>query len=71
MTFTSVAVGPTVTGFADGWSPERAAGYFARWEAEAYLSAGQAIMTPDQVAEEVLHIVRSPAGLDDVVVRAR
>ena len=71
VTFTSVAVGPTVTGFADGWSPERAAGYFARWEAEAYLSAGQAIMTPDQVAEEVLHIVRSPAGLDDVVVRAR
>ena len=43
----------------------------ARWEAEAYLCAGQSVMTPDQVATEVLHIVRSPAGLDDVVVRAR
>jgi NAD(P)-dependent dehydrogenase (short-subunit alcohol dehydrogenase family) len=71
VTFTRVAVGPTVTGFADGWSPERAAVYFARWEAEAYLSAAQPIMTPDQVAEEVLHIVRSPTCLDDVVVRAR
>ena len=71
VTFTRVAVGPTLTGFADGWSPERAAGYFARWEAEAYLSAGQSIMTPDEVAAEVLHIVRSPAGLDEVVVRAR
>jgi NAD(P)-dependent dehydrogenase (short-subunit alcohol dehydrogenase family) len=71
VTFTRVAVGPTVTGFADGWSPERAAAYFARWEAEAYLHAAQPIMTPDQVAAEVLHIVRSPASLDDVVVRAR
>lgn len=69
--FTRVAVGPTVTGFADGWSPERAVGYFARWEAEAYLSAGQPIMTPDEVAAEVLHIVRSPAGLEEVVLRAR
>jgi NAD(P)-dependent dehydrogenase (short-subunit alcohol dehydrogenase family) len=71
VSFTRVAVGPTVTGFADGWSPERAAGYFARWEEEAYLSAGQPIMTPDQVAVELLHIVRSPAQLDEVVVRAR
>jgi NAD(P)-dependent dehydrogenase (short-subunit alcohol dehydrogenase family) len=71
VTFTRVAVGPTVTGFADGWSPQRAAGYFTRWEAEAYLGASQPIMTPDQVAAEVLHIVRSPTSLDDVVVRAR
>jgi NAD(P)-dependent dehydrogenase (short-subunit alcohol dehydrogenase family) len=71
VTFTRVAVGPTVTGFADGWSPERAAVYFTRWEAEAYMAPAQPIMTPDQVAAEVLHIVRSPVGLDDVVVRAR
>ena len=71
VTFTRVAVGPTVTGFADGWSAERAAGYFARWEAEAYLGAAQPIMTPDEVAAEVLHIVRSPVRLDEVVVRAR
>jgi NADP-dependent 3-hydroxy acid dehydrogenase YdfG len=71
VTFTRVAVGPTVTGFADSWSPERAAGYFARWEAEAYLPATQSIMTPDQAAAEVLHILRSPVRLDEVVVRAR
>ena len=69
--FTRVAVGPTVTGFADGWAPERAAEYFARWEAEAYLYPGQPIMTAEQVAAEVLHIVRSPVHLDDVVLRAR
>ncbi len=69
--FTRVAVGPTITGFADGWSPDRAAAYFARWEAEAYLSAGQPIMRADEVAAEVLHIVRSPALLEEVVVRAR
>jgi NADP-dependent 3-hydroxy acid dehydrogenase YdfG len=69
--FTRVAVGPTVTGFADGWAPERAAEFFGRWETEAYLKPAQPIMTPEQVAAEVLHIVRSPVHLDVVVVRAR
>jgi NAD(P)-dependent dehydrogenase (short-subunit alcohol dehydrogenase family) len=69
--FTRVSVGPTVTGFADGWAPERAAEYFGRWETEAYLNPAQKIMLPDQVADEVLHIVRSPVHLDDVVLRAR
>ena len=71
VTFTRVAVGPTVTGFADGWAPERAAEYFARWEAEAYMKAGQPVMTPEEVAAEILHIVRSPANLEEVVLRAR
>jgi NAD(P)-dependent dehydrogenase (short-subunit alcohol dehydrogenase family) len=71
VTFTRVSVGPTVTGFADGWSPDHVAEYFGRWEREAYLKSGQRVMTPDDVATEVLHVVRSPVHLDEVVVRAR
>jgi short-subunit dehydrogenase len=71
VTFTRVSVGPTATGFADSWSPERSAAYFERWDADAYVRPGQAIMTAEQVAAEVLHIVRSPANLEEVVLRAR
>jgi NAD(P)-dependent dehydrogenase (short-subunit alcohol dehydrogenase family) len=68
--FTRFSVGPTVTGFADGWDPARTAEFFARWEAEAYLRPGQPVMAPEQVATEVLRILRSPVRLDDVVLRA-
>jgi NAD(P)-dependent dehydrogenase (short-subunit alcohol dehydrogenase family) len=71
VTFTRVAVGPTMTGFADAWDPDRSIEYFERWDADAYVRPGQAIMTPEQVATEVLHILRSPANLEEVVLRAR
>jgi hypothetical protein len=35
------------------------------------MKAGQPVMTPEQVAAEVLHILRSPANLEEVVLRAR
>ena len=52
VTFTRVVIGPTVTEFAEDWSPELFAEAGALWVQRAYL--GVAAMEPDVVAGEVV-----------------
>jgi NAD(P)-dependent dehydrogenase (short-subunit alcohol dehydrogenase family) len=69
--FTRMAVGPTLTGFADGWAPELAAEMFPWWQAHGYLSEALQTMAPEEVAAEVVGVLESPVGVEDVVLRPR
>lgn len=52
--FTVAVVGPTLTGMADGWDPDAAAGAFARWKADGYLAEQPDPLPASAVAETVL-----------------
>lgn len=52
--FTTVVVGPTLTGMADGWDPEIAAEAFERWQREGYAQGRPSPQPPERVAQAVL-----------------
>jgi NAD(P)-dependent dehydrogenase (short-subunit alcohol dehydrogenase family) len=66
--FIRVVVGPTVTGFADGWDPDLAGEMFTSWSQTGYAMAEP--MLPEQVADEVVRALSSPVLLRDVEVSA-
>lgn len=63
---TTFIVGPTATGFADGWEPALAERMFSRWAAEGY-PAGAALM-PDEMAAQVVRVLASGARVDEILV---
>lgn len=65
ITFTTVAVGPTVTGMADDWDPAAATGAFARWQSEGYLTSPHT-MAPDEVAAAAIDVLTAPVRLEHV-----
>lgn len=64
--FTRVVVGPTVTEFAAAWDRDLAAEMLAFWRERGYMSG--AVMTPEQVAAEVVRVLASPVRIEDVLV---
>lgn len=64
---TNFVVGPTLTGFADGWDHELATEMFDRWMAEGFL-AGPAAMTVEEMAGQVVKVLASGARIDEVLV---
>jgi NAD(P)-dependent dehydrogenase (short-subunit alcohol dehydrogenase family) len=65
-----VLVGPTMTGIADAWDMERAAEYAVVWDRFGHQKPG-AVMTAEDVAAEVVHILASAVCLDEVLLHAR
>lgn len=65
---TRVVVGNTGgTEFASSWDPDAIGAATERWLASGVLGS-EGIMTPDDVAATVLHVLESPAHIDDVAV---
>lgn len=64
--FSLVVVGPTLSGFAGGWEPQRAESYFALWQNRGYL--GEGVSDPSAVAEAVMSVLRCNSRLDTVRV---
>ncbi|MCU0310865.1 MAG: SDR family oxidoreductase [Acidimicrobiales bacterium] len=65
---TRVVVGNTGdTEFASSWDPETLGAATERWLASGVLGS-EGIMSPDDVAATVLHVLESPAHIDDVAV---
>jgi NAD(P)-dependent dehydrogenase (short-subunit alcohol dehydrogenase family) len=64
MRFVRIQLGPTATEFGAGWSAEEVA-KFQVSQAQRGL-APAARLTVEAVADEILHIIRSPVRLDDV-----
>ncbi|MHB8593106.1 MAG: SDR family NAD(P)-dependent oxidoreductase [Acidimicrobiales bacterium] len=61
-----VVVGPTITGFADGWDPGASATAFERWAADGYLVHHP--LEPAEGARRILVALGDPGGPDDVEV---
>ncbi|HVM41599.1 MAG TPA: SDR family oxidoreductase [Acidimicrobiia bacterium] len=68
--FTSVSVGPTASEFAAGWDGEAAGKAFAAWDAGGYLATHD-VMTPEQVADEILGVLASPVRIDELKLMPR
>jgi NADP-dependent 3-hydroxy acid dehydrogenase YdfG len=64
---TNFVVGPTMTDFANSWDPETAMEMFERWMAEGYPASG-AVMTTENMADQVLRILASGARVEEVHV---
>ncbi len=63
---TTVVVGPTVTGFAEGWDPQLADEMFTRWAAEGY--PADVASTPEETAAQIVHVLASDAYVTEVAV---
>ncbi|MFN8039801.1 MAG: SDR family oxidoreductase [Acidimicrobiales bacterium] len=66
VTFSRVVVGPTITGMAEAWDPERSVAMFERWHAEGRFE-GVDPQPPEVVAAELVRWVaaaRPPEELD-------
>ena len=61
-----VAVGPTVTPFADGWDPSVAGPLFEQWAAEGYLR--HEVQEPADVAAQITATLDDPDAPDDVTI---
>jgi NAD(P)-dependent dehydrogenase (short-subunit alcohol dehydrogenase family) len=66
---TTFVVGPTVTGFADGWDPALATEMFGRWVAEGYPCT--AASAPEETAAEIVHVLASSALVTEAAVMPR
>jgi NAD(P)-dependent dehydrogenase (short-subunit alcohol dehydrogenase family) len=64
---TTFIVGPTITEFADSWDPVLTVEMFERWSAEGYPAAG-AVMTVEDMAEQVLRVLASGARIEEILV---
>jgi NAD(P)-dependent dehydrogenase (short-subunit alcohol dehydrogenase family) len=64
--FLRIAVGPTATSFADGWTPEVAGPWFERWAALGHLR--HAVLEPDETAAAIVAALDDPGGGDDLRV---
>ena len=63
-----VAVGPTLTSFADGWDPETAAAAFGRWDEEKMMAYG--VLEAHQMASAIVDAIVDTGGPDDVLIAA-
>ena len=65
-----VVVGNTLdTGFYESWDPDAMTAAITRWAESGVLGAGGTdAMTPDDVAETILHVITAPAHIDEVAV---
>lgn len=68
--FTSVSVGPTASEFAAGWDEAAAGQAFAEWQAKGHLTTYD-VMTPEQVADEILAVLTSPVRVDELKLMPR
>lgn len=60
----NVAVGNTITGFADGWDQDAATAAFGRWMEEGYFDGAAAAV--EETAAAVLDAMADDSGPDDV-----
>jgi NAD(P)-dependent dehydrogenase (short-subunit alcohol dehydrogenase family) len=65
VTFTRIVIGPTITPMAEAWDRDRAAAFFARWDAERRL-VGLDPVAPALVAGEIVAWLADPAATDDL-----
>jgi NAD(P)-dependent dehydrogenase (short-subunit alcohol dehydrogenase family) len=63
---TTFVVGPTITGFADGWDAAVATEMFGRWTAEGYPCTSAS--TPEETAAEIVHLLGTPAFVTEAAV---
>jgi NAD(P)-dependent dehydrogenase (short-subunit alcohol dehydrogenase family) len=64
---TTFIVGPTMSEFADGWDPVLTGEMFDRWSKEGYPAAG-AVMTNEDMADQVLRVLASGARIEEILV---
>ena len=63
-----VAVGPTLTSFADGWDPDTAAAAFSAWAAGAMMRYG--VLEATAMATAIIDAVLDRGGPDDILIAA-
>jgi NAD(P)-dependent dehydrogenase (short-subunit alcohol dehydrogenase family) len=63
-----VAVGPTVTDFADGWDPETAAAAFSTWAEGQMMQHG--LLEASAMATAIIDAVVDRSGPDDILIAA-
>jgi NAD(P)-dependent dehydrogenase (short-subunit alcohol dehydrogenase family) len=61
-----VAVGPTITAFADGWDATRAGAYLTRWAESGYLHHD--VLTAEASAAIIMANLDDPSAPDDITV---
>jgi NAD(P)-dependent dehydrogenase (short-subunit alcohol dehydrogenase family) len=61
-----VAVGPTVTGFADGWAPDVVGPYFEQWVARGHMR--HEVLEPAHTAACILAALDDPASATEFTV---
>jgi NAD(P)-dependent dehydrogenase (short-subunit alcohol dehydrogenase family) len=61
-----IAIGPTATGFADGWAPDVVGPYFEDWLAKGYLR--HAVLEPQETASAILQALDDPGSALDLTV---
>jgi NAD(P)-dependent dehydrogenase (short-subunit alcohol dehydrogenase family) len=65
VSFHRAELGPTLTGFADGWEPERLRQALADWEAGGYLKGRHGLSKPADVAAHLLAILSADVRAQD------
>jgi NAD(P)-dependent dehydrogenase (short-subunit alcohol dehydrogenase family) len=63
-----VAVGPTLTAFADGWDPETAAAAFGAWAEGAMMRHG--VLEATTMATAIIDAILDTGGPDDILIAA-
>jgi NAD(P)-dependent dehydrogenase (short-subunit alcohol dehydrogenase family) len=63
-----VAVGPTLTAFADGWDPDTAAAAFGAWTDGAMMRHG--VLDAPDMAAAIIDAVLDATGPDDILIAA-
>jgi NAD(P)-dependent dehydrogenase (short-subunit alcohol dehydrogenase family) len=63
-----VAVGPTLTAFADGWDPETATAAFTAWAEGAMMRHG--VLEADAMASAIIDAILDTGGPDDILIAA-
>ena len=64
---TTVVVGPTLTGFADGWEPDLAGAMLTRWVSEGYLPSLDTLPA-GHMAAQILHVLACDGRVDEIHV---
>jgi NADP-dependent 3-hydroxy acid dehydrogenase YdfG len=67
---TTVRVGPTLTEFGEGWSPDQVAALMSSWPRFG-IQRHQQTLSPDDVARAVVYAVTSPPGVHVDVVEVQ
>jgi NAD(P)-dependent dehydrogenase (short-subunit alcohol dehydrogenase family) len=65
VSFHRVELGPTLTGFADGWEPERLRQALVDWEAGGYLKGRHGLSKPADVAAHLLAVLAADVRVED------
>lgn len=58
--FTTVVVGPTLTGMASSWDPDEMAATFERWAREGYAQGRPEPQEPEVVAKGIVELLEAP-----------